>query len=252
MRSTILIALSAAFAFLVAAEAGATTSIDLIYLGGSSVADQSSCSGDEGCVQAASGDKVRFAVTMDVDVEGMSAYGFDVVWDADCHPGVPDPVTRLFCNPSGNNTLNFSSFRAREDILFTAPNPTPPPDTLLLGNYNTLNNFATQESDATRVGFIVAWEAFSATSTGPFIASTSFRLGVVSVDVVLRGGESAVQPIFFRSDGGALGNENFEFITPNWGDGTVRVPEPGMTVLILTSLSALALLALRPRGRLER
>ena len=247
MRSAFLIALSATFALLVAAQAGATTSVDLIYLDGSSVVDQSSCSGDEGCVQAVPGDTVRFAVTMDVDTAGLAAYGFDIVWDADCHPGVGDPETGVFCDPTGMNTLNFSNFKARSSLVFATPNPTPPPDTLALGNYNILDNFSTQESDATQVGFIDAWDATSVKITGPFIASTSFRLGIVAVEVVLTDGESAVQPIFFRSDGAAMGNSMFQFITPNWGDGTVRVPEPGMTMLILTGLSALGLLALRSR-----
>jgi hypothetical protein len=251
MRSAILIALSASFAFLVATNASATSSINLIYLDGSSVGDQSACAGDPGCVQAAEGDTVRFAVTVDVDSTGMSGYAFDIVWDAECILGQRDftVIPQIpGCNPAQTDTLNFSKFKTRANLKFTAPNPTPPPDTLLLGNYNLLDNFATQESDTTQVGYVTSWDGTSISITGPFIASTSFRLGIVALDVGnIMDGESVVQPVFFRPDGPAFGDSSFNSFTPNFGDGTVRVPEPGPTMLIVTSLSALGLLALRSR-----
>ena len=62
----------------VAGQASATPSIDLVLLPGS---DGVTCGA--GCQTVSSTDVLRFAITMNIDTQGMAGYNFDLKWDTD-------------------------------------------------------------------------------------------------------------------------------------------------------------------------
>ncbi len=234
MRSSILIALSAAFLFLLTTQASAIPSIDMLYLSGSTAASpEAGCGGDPGCVSANEGDVLTFAIVTTVESKGLVAYSFDLRWDVGLE-----------------NEFDLAGYRQRGTIFFASPNPTPPPDTLLLGDYSPAAVLAPVESTGSTAGIIGKWEATSVAPSPPFVASVSFRVGVVQFEVNSpgQGGSPDMELGFYDPITNAYGVEPAgTFITPNFGTGRVIVPEPGTTMMIAASLSTLALLALRSR-----
>jgi hypothetical protein len=214
-----------------AGQAAAVSSMSLVYLGGSTV-DPTCPVNAEPCVHAREGDVIRFAVVLAIDSDGLSAFGLDLRWD-----------------PDGEDELDLVAARQRGSLIFLTPNPSPPPDTLVLGDYTvSSDNFRATESGPGQAGYLVGFDALSASYNGPFIADTSFRIGTLAFQVTDSGnayGGPDIETGFFRTDGGALmGNAAFDLITPNFGSFSVdrlsHIPEPRASLLIALGLAALA------------
>ena len=65
-----------AFVLAVAPQASAT-SVDLVQIGGTAT-----CDSGTGVCTGAVGDTMRFAITMDVDSDGVNAWSLDLAWDS--------------------------------------------------------------------------------------------------------------------------------------------------------------------------
>ena len=223
MRTLKSIALTASLAMVlgVAGQASATSSVDLVYLGGATGGAPCSNGTDfVDCLHTNVSDEIAFAIVLSVDAGGVSAWGFDLLWDTD-----------------GEDELDLVIVKQRASIAFSTPNPSPPPDTLSLGNYNVLPIEAPVESTPGNFGHVYNFAAVSPSITGPFIASTSFRIGVVKFHVngnVNKSQGADIELTFLRTDGSsAMGNSIFQFITPNFGSFAIdSVPEPGTSLLM--------------------
>lgn len=222
MRTLKAIALTASLAMVlgVAGQASATPSLDLVYLGGATGGEPCT-NGIAGvdCLHTNESDIITFKLVLTVDTLGVTAWGFDIRWDAD-----------------GEDELDLVNYQQRQNIFFSAPNPTPPPDTIELGNYNPTGPTFIVESAPGSDGHIYGIDATSISITGPFIHNVSFRLGIVSFHVngnVNKNPGADIETGFFRGDGNAMGDDQFNFITPNFGSFAIdSVPEPGTSLLM--------------------
>jgi len=221
MRTLTSLALAASLAMVlgVAGQASALNSVGLVFLGGAT-GDPNCSVNPAPCVHTNSSDIIRFAIVITVDANGLGAFGLDLRWDAD-----------------GEDELDFASATQRASLLFKTPNPSPPPDTLALASYTVSSaNFASTESTAGNAGYLMGFDAFSASITGPFIANVSFRIGTVAFHVngnVNNNAGADIEMGFFRTDGAAMSDSASNFITPNFGSFNVdSVPEPGTSLLM--------------------
>lgn len=241
MRSPRSLPLAVSFAaalLCVATRADAVSSVELVYLGGATGTD--ACTngtdatpgnpglGSGNCVTARAGDALRFAIAVDVDSLGMSAYSFGLRWDADLE-----------------NELDLVSARSRATLEGV---PAIPFTYLYL-----FHSGSEQESSAIQEGHVHEYTAVPVEVTGPYLPNTSFRVGVIAFQVngnVNRSAGPDIELGFFPE--GVFGDMNLNNVTPNFGSFSIdaqTIPEPQSLVLACTGLAALALVRRRQGSR---
>lgn len=239
MRTLISIALTAGVALVLGAgQASALSSINLVYLGGST--NEGNCTsgidavaghpgiGSGNCISVNSSDFIKFALTVTVDSLGMAAFAFDLRWDED-----------------GENELDYvhadgikgGSLRHRGFVGFDVANPSPPPNTITAGYGTVTLSFASQESELDdHGGYFYGFDATGAV-TGPFVSSVSFRVAVVTFRVNNHVADGAdlgdIRVGFFRTSGATFGDATTAGLIPNFGTFQIdSVPEPGTSLLM--------------------
>ena len=204
-----------AFVLAVAPQASAT-SVDLVQIGGTAT-----CDSGTGVCTGAVGDTMRFAITMDVDSDGVNAWSLDLAWDSGLQ-----------------NALTLDAHAAPASFYRGFVDPGPPPTTI---GYTVLGSTGTQQSSPTETGYVRQVAGGIAQVLTDTISDTSFRAGTATftIDGTV---QSNVALGFFLGDGNAMGNSASTFITPNFGSWIInQTPEPGTTFLMGLGLLGLAL-----------
>ena len=208
--------------------------VNVVYLGGASGNCYGKTVGKKGALangqcSVEPGDKLKLALSLEVDSGGVNAWSFGLMWDKD----IASPV------------LEANKLTPRASFQFE--NPTPPPTYL---SYNTCTltteHCAPQLTQSTS-GHYGSYLGVSEGTTADFtrtVSNTSFRLGTVTFTVKSRDpGESSdfmttVKTGFFRSDGASMGNAASQFMTPDFGKMIFHTPpECSGTCLSKTSKS---------------
>lgn len=183
--------------------------VNVVYLGGASGKCYGKTVGKKGALangqcSVEAGDKLKLALSLEVQDGGVNAWSFDLLWDGH------------FPKLEANKLTPRSSFRF--------DNPTPPP---LHISYSTCTlTFCPPElhqSTPDFHGFYLKVSEATAADLNRVVYNTSFRLGTVTFTVKARDpAESSdfittVETGFLRTDGAAMGNAASEFITPDFG-----------------------------------
>ena len=216
------LAVAAFLLFAAGASVTKATSVDLMFspdFAGNAIVSATPCTGDAGpsgpfigatikngvCDGLIPGDKIVFAVTINVDGEGVNAWSVDLQWDS-----------------SLTNALSFNSTQAPLEFYRGFVDPGPPPTTI--GYTVVTSDFEVQQSNATQHGLVRQVTGGIAQVLTETISNTSFRGSTVTFTVdTVNQGEMALG--FFFGDGNAMGDSASEFITPDFG-GFVISPAP--------------------------
>ena len=161
------------------------------------------------------GDKLKLALSLEVDSGGVNAWSFDLMWDED----IASPVLEA------NNLAPRASFQFK--------NPTPPPAYLSYNTCTLTSEHCAPELTQSTPGHNGSYLQVSEGTAGDLnrvVSNASFRLGTVTFTVKPRDpGEpsdfmTTVKTGFFRTDGAAMGNAESEFITPEFGKMIFHTP----------------------------